>query len=314
MKNLQFSKRYGLLILCLWAAPMFLSAQGLTGNTSAAQEMANLLNTKEVTYGQASRFALDAANVFSALNDEEAFNFAVQQNWLKGNVNHSDPARLDKIAFLLMGSFEKRGGLMYSIFKSPRYAYRELMYLNVIQKRASPSMYVSGDQFLFYVNRLLGLREIEQARRSAQYEARRQALVAEITGVIEEQAITDTTVEETAQGVLITFSNIMFQADSAELPDAERAKIYEIAPILGSIPNIRLYIAGHSTDVGTRQYLLELSRARAQSVADYLVSLGAVRTGNVRIIGYGADRPIADNATPAGMAANRRVEIIILEN
>ncbi|MCL2193083.1 MAG: OmpA family protein, partial [Treponema sp.] len=59
---------------------------------------------------------------------------------------------------------------------------------------------------------------------------------------------------------------------------------------------------------------LIVSTERAQAVADHLVYLGVREAHEISIAGYGADRPVADNDTQEGMAANRRVEIIILGN
>ena len=54
--------------------------------------------------------------------------------------------------------------------------------------------------------------------------------------------------------------------------------------------------------------------ALAENIASFLVVLNAVKPENITTVGYGADRPIASNATPEGMAANRRIEITILED
>jgi outer membrane protein OmpA-like peptidoglycan-associated protein len=314
-------KFYFLIVLCFLVIPAFLSAQAQR-RQSTANEIETLLNTSVVTYAQASRFVLEAANVLATGNPEEAFNYAVGQNWLPEDVASGDPARLDRISLLLVGSFKINGGIMYQITNSSHYAYRELVHMNVIQGRTTPRMSVSGERLVFYINRLLGLqdaRELAENRRQARLYAReavarRQALAAEIAIIIEEQAIADTTVQTTDEGVMITLSNIMFQADSAVLPNSERGKLQEIARILRNIPGIKIKIAGHTTRVGTDEYLLTLSTARAQSVANLLVSLGACEAGNVTIVGYGATRPLGDESTPEGMAANRRVEIIILED
>jgi len=143
-----------LLILCLLVTPAFLFAQ------STAEEIETFLSASTVTYAQAARFALEAAGVLAADNPEEAFAFALQRNWLPGKADPGDYARLDHISLLLMASFDMKGGLMYSIFRNPRYAYRELIHLNVIQNRASPSIFVSGEMFLFYVTRMLALNEM----------------------------------------------------------------------------------------------------------------------------------------------------------
>jgi len=301
------------LLLCVVSTGLF--AQ------SAAEEMENIIETRAVTYAQVTRFALEAANALTTSSNEQAFAFALEQNWLPKNTAADAPARLDRISLLLMRAFDVKGGLFYTMTKHPHYAYRELVYQNVIQHRASPAMNVSGEQFLFYVNRLTAMQEakdLTEARKQETQEAReaaarRRALAAEIAIVIEEQAIADTTVVATDEGVIITLSNIMFPADSAVLPNSERQKLFEIARILSTLPDVKIMVAGHTTTVGASDYLQTLSRDRAHSVAEYLVSLRAVGINNVTIVGYGSDRPIANNATPAGQAANRRVEIIILE-
>jgi hypothetical protein len=54
-----------------------------------------------------------------------------------------------------MGAFDIKGGAFYSLFKSPHYAYRALVYKGVIHGRADPEMIVSGDLLLYTVNRVM---------------------------------------------------------------------------------------------------------------------------------------------------------------
>ena len=180
-------------------------------------------------------------------------------------------------------------------------------------------MNVSGDRLMFYVSRIFSLEGVEErvnerAQPQITAEEEIEILAEEIAVFIEEHEIADAFVEVTEEGVRITLSNISFLADSAVLQQADSAKINDIAEIISAIPDVRLYIAGHSTDIGAPEYLVNLSRDRAQSVANLLVSLGAVMAENVTVQGYGASRPVASNTTREGMAANRRVEITILEN
>jgi hypothetical protein len=145
--------KYAFLILFFVTIPVF--AQEAPRSQSTAAEMETLLSAKTITYAQASRFVLQAANALTTDNGEEAFNYAVQQNWLPQKAVSDAPARLNNISLLLMRSFNVKGGIMYSITKSPNYAYRELVYLNIIQNRSDPSMFVSGEQLLYYVNKIL---------------------------------------------------------------------------------------------------------------------------------------------------------------
>jgi outer membrane protein OmpA-like peptidoglycan-associated protein len=65
---------------------------------------------------------------------------------------------------------------------------------------------------------------------------------------------------------------------------------------------------------GTREARDRLSLERAEAVASYLIGRGVRSAGNIVTRGYGAERPVASNATDAGRQQNRRVEITILEN
>ena len=149
-----YLNKYFFLILCLTAVPLF--AQSPRSHSTAA-EIETLLNAKTVTYAQAARFVLEAANTLATDNHVEAFDYALQQDWLSKKLSPNDSAQLNNISLLLMRSFNIKGGIMYTLTKSPRYAYRELVYLNVIQNRSDPSVFVSGEQLLYYINRILAM-------------------------------------------------------------------------------------------------------------------------------------------------------------
>jgi OOP family OmpA-OmpF porin len=73
---------------------------------------------------------------------------------------------------------------------------------------------------------------------------------------------------------------------------------------------IRLKLSGHTDNVGSDAYNLKLSRDRAESVMNYLISKGASPSA-IEATGYGEERPIATNKTAAGRQLNRRVEFNI---
>ena len=70
-------------------------------------------------------------------------------------------------------------------------------------------------------------------------------------------------------------------------------------------------IAGYSDSTHTREYNLELSRKRAESVQDYLMKNANIGEDRFILTWYGKDNPVADNATVEGRAKNRRVEITV---
>ena len=95
---------------------------------------------------------------------------------------------------------------------------------------------------------------------------------------------------------------------------AEKAKLHEIAGMLKAIPERPILVTGHTALAGSRDDQLLTSWERAQSVAVYLVEPGVRDMNHITVHGYGAEWPIAGGRTPAGMAANRRVEIVIADN
>jgi hypothetical protein len=139
-----------ILFFVLFSAPLF---------AQTAAELEELLQTKTVSYAQAARFVLEAADTAALKDANAAFAFAVERAWLSKNASAEQAAKLDGIAFLLMRVFAIKGGIWYSLAKNPHYAYRELVYQDIIQGKTDPEMTLTGEQFLFIVNRLLTIRE-----------------------------------------------------------------------------------------------------------------------------------------------------------
>jgi len=76
----------------------------------------------------------------------------------------------------------------------------------------------------------------------------------------------------------------------------------------------RLFVvAGHTDSTGTEEYNYDLGQRRAQGVAGYLVGKEGVDPTQVRVVSYGASKPIADNSTSSGRRMNRRVEILLYQ-
>jgi outer membrane protein OmpA-like peptidoglycan-associated protein len=285
------------LVLCF--VPSGVSAQ--TGD-----EIETLLASPRLNYGQAARFVLEASEAAVLQSPGDAFDFAMEKKWLPKNVQAGSPVSLGGLSLLIMRSFDLGGGLFYSLFKNPHYSYRELVYQKMILGKTDPEQSVSGDLLLQIIGRVLAVAEQKE-------EAERRLIAAEINARLEAMKLSDTRAEVGSEGVTISLFNVSFGADSAQLEAAAQRRIQEIAEILKAIPGRRILVAGHTALAGTTGGQIQLSTERAQAVADYLVQLGARRSNEVTVRGYGASRPVADNATPRGQAQNRRVEITILE-
>ena len=100
---------------------------------------------------------------------------------------------------------------------------------------------------------------------------------------------------------------ILFRSGSARLPSASLRIVDGIAELLLAHPLVFVAIEGHTDGFGLRETNLNLSQRRANAVRDRLVSRGVPRE-RLAAYGYGEGVPVADNATPEGRAANRRIE------
>jgi outer membrane protein OmpA-like peptidoglycan-associated protein len=106
---------------------------------------------------------------------------------------------------------------------------------------------------------------------------------------------------------------IQFDYDKATIKPASFDLMNEIASVITKNPHIKkIRIEGHASSEGTAAHNKKLSDARAKSVMKYLTEHGIAPT-LLTAIGYGIDKPIADNNTEEGREKNRRVEFTILE-
>jgi len=113
-------------------------------------------------------------------------------------------------------------------------------------------------------------------------------------------------------GATMVVDNILFATGSATLRPESFTELNRLVNLLRENPGVRIEVSGHTDNVGSAAVNRTLSRNRALSVRNYLVSQG-IAAERVQYNGYGFDRPIAPNTTEEGRAANRRVEIEILD-
>ncbi|MBE0412137.1 OmpA family protein [Yoonia sp.] len=113
--------------------------------------------------------------------------------------------------------------------------------------------------------------------------------------------------------VVVLSQDLLFATDSTALSGVSRNELAVVAQSLNRYPNTTVNVLGHTDNVGSAAYNLDLSQRRAQAVASVLIG-GGVAPSRIRSIGRGEDQPIASNLNAAGRQANRRVEIIITPN
>src|SRR4029079_13889960 len=112
----------------------------------------------------------------------------------------------------------------------------------------------------------------------------------------------------TAKGRWAT-QGILFATGKADLQPESRPVLKEIASTMKAHADLKILIEGHTDNVGAPASNLALSDARAAAVKAALVSQFGVDGGRVTTKGLGDTKPAVPNATAAGRAQNRRVEV-----
>lgn len=138
-----------------------------------------------------------------------------------------------------------------------------------------------------------------------QTEEMRERLKAQLSQVLQTQ--------ETARGLIVNMSDVLFDTGKYTLKPEAREKLAKVSGILLAYPNLKVQVEGYTDNVGSEQYNQTLSQQRGDAVRAYLVEQG-VSADNVSSTGYGMSNPIADNATAAGRAQNRRVQMVVSGN
>ncbi len=120
------------------------------------------------------------------------------------------------------------------------------------------------------------------------------------------------TVKQTQIVKTMVLKGVNFRSGSAELTPESYQVLDGVAAQLQLSPETRFEVAGHTDNRGNPLKNQALSRARAQTVANYLILKG-VDAKRLRVMGYGSSKPIATNNTAEGRAMNRRVELNRIE-
>jgi len=133
---------------------------------------------------------------------------------------------------------------------------------------------------------------------------------------IEDEPDVSTSKQELSQinyqiGEIVKLDNIFFKTDKSKLLPESITELDKLVQLMNENSNLKIEINGHTDNVGTDEYNLKLSKARAKAVVDYLIEKTISNT-RLSYNGFGSNKPIATNKTEEGRALNRRVEFKVL--
>jgi OmpA-OmpF porin, OOP family len=103
---------------------------------------------------------------------------------------------------------------------------------------------------------------------------------------------------------------ILFDTGKSVIKPESAQAIGEIAKLIGADPSLKVYVVGHTDNVGTLDGNMRLSQERAEAVVQTLVRTHGVAAARLRSFGGGPYSPVASNDSEAGRAKNRRVELV----
>lgn len=105
-------------------------------------------------------------------------------------------------------------------------------------------------------------------------------------------------------------TDVLFDVGSSQLTDAASSRLENVLSLAQADPSRSLLIEGFTDGDGDRAFNRQLSEARAQAVAEWLIGQG-IDPGRISVVGHGEDNPIAPNDTPENKALNRRVVVVL---
>lgn len=116
--------------------------------------------------------------------------------------------------------------------------------------------------------------------------------------------------EDTARGLIVNMSDVLFDFGQYTLRPGAREKLTKISGVLLAHPGLKMQVEGYTDSVGSDEFNQSLSELRTDTVRDFLVQQG-VSGSSITAKGFGKTRPVATNDTAAGRQRNRRVEIVV---
>lgn len=182
------------------------------------------------------------------------------------------------------------------------YAYLSQRYSAIAQQKS---------QLLINQERVAKL-ELERQRLQLALREAKMLSLQEQGSWLEDQMINLATTE-TERGLVITLGDVLFDAGHSDLKGSANRTILKVVQFLQLNPRRIVRIEGYTDSSGDDAQNLELSRARAQAVADVLIDLG-VDSKRISAKGLGESFPVAENASVKGRAQNRRVEIVFSDD
>jgi OmpA-OmpF porin, OOP family len=125
--------------------------------------------------------------------------------------------------------------------------------------------------------------------------------------VVADASTMNKTIKETGK---VALYGIYFDTGKSDLKTESEASLKEIAKLLKENASLKLFVVGHTDNVGSFESNMKLSQDRAAAVVNALVTTYGIASSRLKACGDGPTVPVATNETDEGRALNRRVELV----
>lgn len=193
-----------------------------------------------------------------------------------------------------------------------QFDYYTFMYKHPVEKIRNTSM--SNEIWYLSADKLAGDSKIYISLIVSPHsggDGQRVRLIAVTTKAMENRMLdAEKMLSSIAESGKVALYGIYFDTDSANVKNTSAPTLQEIARLLTDNPDLNLIIVGHTDNEGSYDYNMELSRRRADAVANTLSSDYGASSSRLRSAGVGYLAPAASNADDVGKQLNRRVELV----
>ena len=122
-----------------------------------------LIQEKQATFGKTAYLVLSAGELIEEdASVAETLDVMEEQKWRLRDKNINEPVTEAEFSYLVMQAMKIRGGIMYTLFPSPRYAFRELKFYNLIKGTQGPTRIVSGEFVINTLGKIMQWKEENQ--------------------------------------------------------------------------------------------------------------------------------------------------------
>jgi outer membrane protein OmpA-like peptidoglycan-associated protein len=162
------------------------------------------------------------------------------------------------------------------------------------------------------VSLITDLRTSNEAMKGSRSEAQQSELQRKQLSQVEALfAPGDARIVREGNDLIIRLIGLSFPSGQAVIQTEYYGLLQQVQKALSIFPNDNIVIEGHTDSTGSEGLNMRLSRERANAVAQYMIANLGMSNARVRSVGYGKNRPIANNDTSEGRAQNRRIDVVI---